>query len=89
MSNIQCIAKSDITDLRNILEDIKSNLYAWIETKQDNAEISDTTLQGVVTSTQPAMMSLGTFTYSDENINRITGNSSYIQTINEIISGGS
>jgi len=89
MSTTQCITKSDITDLRNILEDFKSNLYTWIETKQENAELSDTVFQGVITSMQPAVMSLGAFTYSNENIDTVRGDSSYIQTINEIISGSS
>jgi hypothetical protein len=87
MSCIQCITKNDITDLRTILEDVKSNLYTWIDAKQQASEISDITFQGISTTSQPAIMSIGTFTYTNENINTITGDSSYIQVINDIING--
>ena len=87
MSGIQCIANSDITDLRSLLEDIKSNLYTWIDTKQKASEITDTSLQAIRSSIQPRIASLGTFTYSNENINNISIDSNYIKTINDIING--
>ena len=85
MASSQCISRSDITELRSILDDIKSNIYAWINVKHQNVEISDTNINGVMATQEPMVLSLGSLTYEDTNINQAIGDPDAMRTAYEII----
>lgn len=79
MSSGSCITVSDIEELRNLVSELKTNLYTWISEKQNTNEIFDSLGAGM-NSDFGSSVSIGTMSVaqtsttivsSDDAISRI------------------
>ena len=66
-----CITIGDIEELRNIVSDLKTNLYDWISEKQTTKEIFDSAAAGLDTNHE-ASISLGALSVSQTNTNVVS-----------------